>query len=359
MPPRKIIYPIFLPHAGCPFKCVYCNQNAVVGAVPAVDVPEKDRTGAGGPSEETAVSAIRLHAEQAHSSGRAGEVAFYGGTFTALPRETLVKILDCAAAFAAAGLFTGIRFSTRPDCLDEEICGLLSAYPVSTVELGVQSLSDAVLDASGRGYSAAQVPDAAARVREHGWSLGIQLMAGLPQDSRDRFLDSVARAISIGPDFVRIYPTLVLKDTRLARVLQAAGPGRGRGVGGLRLRPADVRRYCRCAHGTARRPGARSSGRRPGRPASSGLRVSRSLPLVAGPDRPGDRVDGRGRVEIHGAAGRIGHGERRRGPQTLQYRIPPIPMGAGFGESAGRSVPGGDPVRYRLPMMRRFDGMII
>jgi histone acetyltransferase (RNA polymerase elongator complex component) len=217
MPPRKIIYPIFLPHAGCPFKCVYCNQNAVVGAVPAVDVPEKDRTGAGGPSEETAVSAIRLHAEQAHSSGRAGEVAFYGGTFTALPRETLVKILDCAAAFAAAGLFTGIRFSTRPDCLDEEICGLLSAYPVSTVELGVQSLSDAVLDASGRGYSAAQVPDAAARVREHGWSLGIQLMAGLPQDSRDRFLDSVARAISIGPDFVRIYPTLVLKDTRLAR----------------------------------------------------------------------------------------------------------------------------------------------
>ncbi len=220
MPARNIIYPIFLPHAGCPFKCVYCNQNAVVNAARGVDATGKGRGGADPLSHEAALRQLGLYAEQIRRSGRAGEVAFYGGTFTALPRGILQSILDNAAACVTEGLFTGIRFSTRPDCMGEEICRFLSGYPVSTVELGVQSMSEPVLDASGRGYSVGQVIDAAARVRGQGWSLGIQLMAGLPEDSRERFLDSVAAAISIGPDFVRIYPTLVLKDTRLARSFQ-------------------------------------------------------------------------------------------------------------------------------------------
>ncbi|MFZ2447143.1 MAG: radical SAM protein [Syntrophobacteraceae bacterium] len=205
MPPKKTIYPVFLPHAGCPFQCVYCNQRAVVSSGP-------------GRPDPVAQTEARLaeYAQQVEASGRPGEIAFYGGTFTALPGGVLRAVLDSAASLVERGIFTGIRFSTRPDCLDEKVCALLARYPVSTVELGVQSLSDRVLEASGRGYAASAVFDSAARVRGRGWSLGIQLMAGLPEDSAETFLESVRRAIGIGPDFLRIYPTLVLEGTRLA-----------------------------------------------------------------------------------------------------------------------------------------------
>jgi GTP-binding protein Era len=126
------------------------------------------------------------------------------------------SILKAAAAFVDAGVFSGVRFSTRPDCLGKEVCAILSQYPVKTVELGVQSMSDRVLSASRRGYKAETVLDAARRVRECGWDLGIQLMAGLPLDTSEVFLDSVKATIAIAPDFVRIYPVLVLSGTRLA-----------------------------------------------------------------------------------------------------------------------------------------------
>lgn len=208
--PRARIYPIFLPHAGCPFTCVYCNQYVVT----ACSRPES------GKESELPISHFRCMLprliEDVERSSLPGEIAFYGGTFTALSRETLEEILGETKRHVDAGVFTGIRFSTRPDGITPEVCSFLSAYPVRTIELGVQSLSDYVLLESRRGYSAKAVSKAAALVHEHGWELGIQLMAGLPGDSCSRFMESVGRAIELGPAFVRIYPTLVLPKTLLA-----------------------------------------------------------------------------------------------------------------------------------------------
>ncbi len=146
----------------------------------------------------------------------AGELAFYGGTFTALPSEVMREILETVTPWVRAGVFSGLRLSTRPDGITEDIGSLLSNYPVATIELGVQSLADEVLFQSRRGYSVATVKRAAALVREKGWRLGLQLMLGLPGDSRVQFLDSIVAAVQLRPDFVRIYPTLVLAETELA-----------------------------------------------------------------------------------------------------------------------------------------------
>jgi histone acetyltransferase (RNA polymerase elongator complex component) len=208
--PGERIYPVFLPHAGCPFRCVYCNQNAVTVPVG----PLNPRT-----SPEILSSfrpMLDRLAADARGSGIRGEVAFYGGTFTSLPAGVLKEILQAVQGCIEEGIFTGIRFSTRPDALTEGTLELLAGYPVKTVELGVQSLSDVVLEKSRRGYRVSEVKRACANVRRRGWKLGLQLMPGLPGDTKEVFLESIAGAIGLAPDFVRLYPTLVLRDTVLA-----------------------------------------------------------------------------------------------------------------------------------------------
>jgi histone acetyltransferase (RNA polymerase elongator complex component) len=160
------------------------------------------------------------YAGQVHRSGIPGEIAFYGGTFTALPEDLVEEILSTASVLVEQAIFTGVRFSTRPDCLDSAIVAMLSRYPVRTVELGVQSLSDSVLEKSGRGYRAETVAAAAERIKRKGWELGIQLMAGLPGDNRELFMESMRKAIELGADFLRIYPTLVLEGTDLAQAFR-------------------------------------------------------------------------------------------------------------------------------------------
>ncbi len=205
MLPKKMIYPVFLPHAGCPFKCIYCNQQVVVSH----NRRESDIL-------EFVESALRDYSNQICKSGRSGEIAFFGGTFSALPLALIESILAAVTIPLRQGIFTGIRFSTRPDCLGGEVLDLLSRYPIRTVELGVQSLSDSVLQESRRGYCEKSVHDAAKLVRDKGWKLGIQLMAGLPGDTQGVFFESMGKAIEIEPDFLRIYPTLVLNGTDLA-----------------------------------------------------------------------------------------------------------------------------------------------
>jgi histone acetyltransferase (RNA polymerase elongator complex component) len=204
---RPVIYPVFLPQQGCPFRCVYCNQHAVTG------LPER------APSDAVShgLKAVADYGRRALETGRPSEIAFYGGTFTALDRESLRALLREAASWTDRGAFTGIRFSTRPDALEGDVLDRLSRYPVRTVEIGAQSLDDAVLEASGRGYTAEQVERACRAVREWGRRLGLQLMVGLPGETEDRWRRSVLRAVELRPDFVRLYPTLVLSGTTLAR----------------------------------------------------------------------------------------------------------------------------------------------
>ena len=205
---KQTIYPIFLPHAGCPFQCVYCNQNSVTSGhrarLPAAALMEHF---------EQKFAALL---EQINGAGSPGEIAFYGGTFTAISNAELRHILDTVSPWVERGVFTGIRFSTRPDCMGREVRSLLADYPVKTVELGVQTLCDQVLNESRRGYSSEKIKEAADSIQKMGWQLGIQLMPGLPGDNRSRFIDSVRRTIELSPGFVRLYPTIVLNKTVLA-----------------------------------------------------------------------------------------------------------------------------------------------
>jgi histone acetyltransferase (RNA polymerase elongator complex component) len=133
-----------------------------------------------------------------------------------LPHALIESILAASTIYVRQGVFTGIRFSTRPDCMGDEVVDILSKYPIRAVELGVQSLSGSVLQKSRRGYGVAAVLNSAKRVRDAGWMLGIQLMAGLPGDTRATFAQSIRKAIELAPDFLRFYPTLVLEGTVLA-----------------------------------------------------------------------------------------------------------------------------------------------
>lgn len=204
---KHVIYPIFLPHSGCSFRCVYCDQVRVTSQ-PDASSP-RDALGSFHAQLGRLVEAARKHPP-------AGEVAVYGGTFTALPREHLIEVLNALRVCVDRGDFSGIRFSTRPDGMSDRVIELLRGYPVRTVELGVQSFRDEVLRASERGYDAVRAVEAAAAVKAMGWELGIQLMPGLPGDSLTGFRETVHRTVTLKPQLVRIYPTVVIQGTRLA-----------------------------------------------------------------------------------------------------------------------------------------------
>ncbi len=198
------IFPVFLAQAGCPQQCIFCSRWQVAGGTEAAAPP--------------AVVAAQL-AAQLPASGE-GEVAFYGGSFTALEPELQEAYLAAAAAFLAAGRIAGIRISTRPDAVDRATAWRLAAAGVRTVELGCQSFSDAVLVASDRGHNAAAAARAVAALRDAGLGVGLQLMPGLPGADRDEARASLATALALAPDFLRIYPTVVLAGSRLAEAWQ-------------------------------------------------------------------------------------------------------------------------------------------
>lgn len=205
---KRTIFPIFLPHAGCPFQCIYCNQEAVTSnSLERFSPPDL--------IEHFQLKFTAL-LDRIDGTSSPGEIAFYGGTFTAISSKALRQILEAVSPWVERGVFTGIRFSTRPDCMGREVCSLLADYPVKTVELGVQSLCDEVLGKSRRGYSSEKVAEAVASIRDRDWQLGIQLMPGLPGDNRLTFFRTVRRTIELEPDFVRLYPTIVLSKTVLA-----------------------------------------------------------------------------------------------------------------------------------------------
>lgn len=193
------ILPIFIPHAGCLHECVFCNQASTSQVVSL-------------PSSAT----VKALVDQALCSGRLNEVAYYGGSFTALPLELQESFLGLMQPYLASDDIGGIRLSTRPDAVDEETIKLLLAYGVTTVELGCQSFSEDVLRETGRGHTAGDAVRSAALLRQGGIDLGLQLMPGLPGGDRQEAYTSLEAALSLCPDFLRIYPTVVLGSTRLA-----------------------------------------------------------------------------------------------------------------------------------------------
>jgi histone acetyltransferase (RNA polymerase elongator complex component) len=203
-----MIIPFFIPHSGCPHQCVFCNQKNITGQATPVapsTIPRKI-------TEYLAGS----------STDNLAHVAFYGGSFTALPFETQREYLNAVQPFIQTGQIAGIRLSTRPDCITSEILALLKEYRVTTIELGVQSMDDAVLTRSGRGHTATDTMNAVTLIRSSGFLFGLQLMPGLPGDSAGSFGKTIDAVIELKPDFVRIYPALVIKDTPLEDLYMSA-----------------------------------------------------------------------------------------------------------------------------------------
>ncbi|MGI5920124.1 MAG: elongator complex protein 3 [Syntrophomonadaceae bacterium] len=198
---RHYNIPIFIPHLGCPFHCIFCDQKKISSQK---RVPDRDEIAA---LIEEYLSTIPTGAEV--------EIAFFGGNFTSIPPLQQRSYLEAVSPYLKSGRVTGIRISTRPDCIDTDILMLLRQGGVQTIELGVQSLSDRVLKASARGYKAEDVFKASRLIKEHRFTLGIQLMIGLPEDSFDQDMQTVDSALSLKPDMVRIYPTLVISGTSL------------------------------------------------------------------------------------------------------------------------------------------------
>lgn len=192
--------PVFIPHLGCPNDCAFCNQRSITGKLSEVTAKEVQ-------------DIIETHLQ--YADGKKVEIAFFGGSFTGLPISKQEEYLSVAYPFVKSGKVTGIRLSTRPDYISDEILNLLKKYGVTTVELGAQSMCDDVLRLSKRGHSADDTRKAAKKIKEKGFSLGLQMMIGLPGDNMEKSLKTAREIVSLGAECTRIYPTVVLFNTKL------------------------------------------------------------------------------------------------------------------------------------------------
>ncbi|MCP4664740.1 MAG: radical SAM protein [Deltaproteobacteria bacterium] len=202
---KPLIVPIFIPHEGCPYRCVFCDQEKITS---------RPSGGVDGEAIESVLKgAVKSKGFYDHPRR---EVAFYGGTFTRLPKDRIKALLKAVAPYIGKGHFHAIRVSTRPDAIDKERLEIMKGCRVDTVELGAQSMDDDVLSLSKRGHSAGDTRQSVHILRRYGFKVGIQLMPGLPGDSIEKFRSTITQVIALCPDVVRLYPALAIDGTTLA-----------------------------------------------------------------------------------------------------------------------------------------------
>ncbi|MCB6983210.1 radical SAM protein [Peptostreptococcus anaerobius] len=204
---KKKIIPIFVPHQGCPHDCIFCNQKKITGL--STSMTDED-------ARDIIIESLKTIPDDAEV-----EIAFFGGSFTAIDTDIQRKLLSVAKDFKDMGKVDDIRLSTRPDCIDDKELDLLKEYGVTIIELGVQSMNEDVLVKSIRGHHRDVVFTSAKMIKVAGFKLGLQMMLGLPGDSKDRCISTARDFVDIKPDFVRIYPTLVIKETGLEEELKS------------------------------------------------------------------------------------------------------------------------------------------
>lgn len=201
MSARESIIPVFVPHLGCPNDCVFCNQRRISGSL--------------SPARPEDVAAAIDRALSLTPPGTRRQLAFYGGSFTAIPDAEQEALLGAAQPYLERGDIASIRLSTRPDAIDGAVLARLRRYGVETVELGAQSMSDSVLALSGRGHTAADVEEASRAVKAAGFRLILQMMTGLPGSDDETDIGSARSIAALEPDGVRVYPTVIVRDTAL------------------------------------------------------------------------------------------------------------------------------------------------
>lgn len=202
---KHINVALFVPDEGCPHRCSFCNQKTISGKSRPLTVEDIEK------AVETALSS---------SDCGEGEIAFFGGSFTAIERDYMISLLEKAKEYIDKGLFKGIRISTRPDCIDAEILTLLKKYRVTSVELGCQSMDDEVLSLNERGHTSEDVVISAHLIKAYGFELGVQMMTGLYGDTDEKAVETARKLIDLKPDTARIYPTVVLENTALASLYE-------------------------------------------------------------------------------------------------------------------------------------------
>ena len=198
---KQYIIPIFVPHLGCPNDCVFCNQKSISGQTKQVTKEDVKKT-------------IEEYLKYVKDNSIV-EVAFFGGSFTGIEEEKQIELLSAAYEYIKAKKVDSIRISTRPDYINRNILKMLKKYKVKTIELGVQSANDYILQKAGRGHSFEDVKKASKLIRLYGLNLGHQMMVGLPESTTLDEINTAKQLIKLKPKIVRIYPVLVIKGTKL------------------------------------------------------------------------------------------------------------------------------------------------
>ena len=201
---KQYIIPIFVPHLGCPNDCIFRNQKSISGQKKQI-------------TKEETKKIIDNYLESIKNEDAKIEIAFYGGSFTAIEKEKQEELLEIAYQYVKEGKIESIRVSTRPDAINKEVLKRLKKYKVKTIELGVQSSNDYILEKARRGHTFEDVKKASKMIRWNGFDLGHQMMVGLPESTRIDEINTAKALIKLKPKMVRIYPVLVVKNTKLER----------------------------------------------------------------------------------------------------------------------------------------------
>lgn len=194
---------IFVPHNGCPHQCSFCDQKKITGTSYQ-------------PQKNDVIHACEIAMRSLKDSKCESEIAFFGGSFTAIDKNYMLELLDAAYGYVKDGTFSGIRISTRPDAISEEILKLLKERGVTSIELGCQSMDDKVLALNDRGHTKDDVIYASNLIKQYGFSLGLQMMVGLYGSTIEKDLKTAQEIVKLKPDTARIYPTVIMKNTKLA-----------------------------------------------------------------------------------------------------------------------------------------------
>lgn len=205
MSKKEYIIPIFIPFLGCPHDCAFCNQVKITNY--------KDNI-----NKENTIRQINQYLSYFPKNENLKEIAFFGGSFTGLDEKVMISYLEIALNYKKKGIIDRIRLSTRPDYINNSILDILKKYEVDVIELGIQSLDNEILNANERGHSKEDSIMASKLIKDYGFKLGHQIMPGLYKDSFDKAIKTGLESIKMNPDMVRIYPTLVIKDTKLEKL---------------------------------------------------------------------------------------------------------------------------------------------
>lgn len=200
---KEYIIPIFVPHLGCPNNCTFCNQKRISGQTKMVTAQDVKDT-------------IDFFLKNFRDDYKYVEVAFFGGSFTAIDEKIQVQLLEAVQEYIQNKKVNSIRISTRPDCINKEILKRMKKYHVKTIELGVQSTNNYILKRCKRGHTYEDTKKASRLIRRYGFILGHQMMVGLPESTKQDEINTAKELIRLKPKIVRIYPVLVIKDTELA-----------------------------------------------------------------------------------------------------------------------------------------------